>query len=307
MSSIAGQSIAVLKGGPGSERKVSLKTAEGVSEALRSLGAVVTEVDMESEDTPLPQGVAVAMNMIHGTFGEDGQLQAKLEAAGIKYTGEGRATSELCFDKALTKAAFLAAGVPTPRSQHYLLDGSEPLQLELPLVVKPPREGSSVGVSICHTQAELDAALEGAKQFGADTLIEEYIEGRELTVGVLGDQVLPVVRIMPVDGFYDMNNKYPWLTGSGKSEYECPADLPPEVTAAVQAAAAAAFKAAGCKVYGRVDVMLRERDMKPFVLEINTIPGMTPTSLLPKACNAVGISYPELCERIIQLSLIARP
>jgi D-alanine-D-alanine ligase len=307
MNPIAGKSVAVLKGGPGSERLVSLKTAEGVAEALRSLGAVVTEVDMESVSTALPVGVDVAMNMIHGTFGEDGQLQALLEQAGIRYTGEGRSTSELCFDKALTKAAFLQGDVPTPRSQHYLLDGSQPLALELPLVVKPPREGSSVGVNICRTQAELDAALADAKRFGEDTLIEEFIEGRELTVGILGDQVLPVVRIMPVDGFYDINNKYPWLTGSGKSDYQCPADLPAEVTEAVQSAALAAFKAAGCQVYGRVDVMLRERDMKPYVLEINTIPGMTPTSLLPKACNAVGISYEQLCQRIIELSLAARP
>ena len=307
MSSITGQKIGVLKGGPGSERRVSLKTAEGVSQALRSLGAEVVEVDVSGPDAEFPQGLAMAVNMIHGTFGEDGVLQALLEKAGIPYTGEGVETSRVCFDKALTKDCFLAAGVPTPRSQHYLLDGSVPLELQLPLVVKPPREGSSVGVSICRTQQELDKALTDAKQFGTDTLIEEYIDGRELTIGILGDRVLPVIRIMPVDGFYDINNKYPWLTGSGKSEYQCPAELPEEVTAAVQSAALAAFRSAGCQVYGRVDVMLREHDMKPFVLEINTIPGMTPTSLLPKACNAVGISYEELCERIIQLSRAARP
>jgi D-alanine-D-alanine ligase len=306
MSSIQGKKIAVLKGGPGSEREVSLKTAEGVAAALKQLGAEVVEVDITSEQPALPQGVMVAMNMIHGTFGEDGRLQSLLENAGIPYTGEGAETSRVCFDKALTKERFIAAGVPTPRSQNYLLDGSEPLKLELPLVVKPPREGSSVGVSICRTQAELDKALADAKQYGADTLIEEFIEGRELTVGILGDQVMPVIRIMPVDGFYDMKNKYPWLTGSGKSEYECPADLPAEVTAAVQSAAQAAFRAADCQVYGRVDVMLREHDMKPFVLEINTIPGMTPTSLLPKACAAAGISYEQLCASIITLSLSAR-
>jgi D-alanine-D-alanine ligase len=307
MSSISGQKIAVLKGGPGSERRVSLKTAEGVAAALRQLGAEVVEVDVETPDTAVPQDLAIAVNMIHGTFGEDGQLQSKLEASGVRYTGEGAETSRICFDKALTKERFIAAGVPTPRSQNYQLDGSVPLALELPLVVKPPREGSSVGVNICRTQAELEAALADAARYGSDTLIEEFIEGRELTIGILGDQVLPVIRIMPVDGFYDMNNKYPWLTGSGKSDYQCPAELPAEVTAAVQSAALAAFRAAGCQVYGRVDVMLREHDMSPYVLEINTIPGMTPTSLLPKACAAVGIDYETLCERIIQLSLAARP
>jgi D-alanine-D-alanine ligase len=307
MSSITGKKIGVLKGGPGSEREVSLKTAEGVAEALRCLGAVVVEIDVCEQDPSVPNDLHIAMNMIHGTYGEDGQLQSYLEQKCIKYTGESAETSRLCFDKALTKERFLQAGVPTPRSQHYLLDGSQPLQLQLPLVVKPPREGSSVGVSICKTQAELEAALEAAKKYGEDTLIEEFVQGYELTVGILGDQVLPVIRIMPVDGFYDINNKYPWLTGSGKSEYQCPAELPAEVTAAVQAVAQAAFQSAGCKVYGRVDVMLREQDMKPYVLEINTIPGMTPTSLLPKACNAVGISYVQLCERIIEFSLAARP
>lgn len=310
MTSIVGQKIAVLKGGPGSERRVSLKTAEGVAEALRSLGAEVVEVDVLGPDFHLPEGVAVAMNMIHGTFGEDGQIQALLEARGVRYTGEGVETSRIAFDKALSKERFLYHGVPTPRSQNLKLDGSEALALALPVVVKPPREGSSVGVHICRTQEELEAALVDAREFGDTTLVEEFIEGMELTVGILGKQVLPIIRIMPVDGFYDINNKYPWMTGSGKSEYQCPAVLPEadgEITAAVQAAAQAAFNAIGGRVYGRVDVMLRHGDNKPFVLEVNTIPGMTPTSLLPKACAEAGISYEELCGRIIELSLSARP
>jgi D-alanine-D-alanine ligase len=307
MISLTGKKVAILKGGFGSERRVSLKTAEGVAEAVRSLGAEVVEIDVSTPDFTLPEDVFIAVNMIHGTFGEDGQLQAILEARGISYTGEGAEISRICFDKGLTKERFLAGGAPTPRSQTYRLDGSDTLAFPLPVVVKPPREGSSVGVHICNTSAEFDAAIQDAKQFGADTLIEEFIEGRELTVGILGDQVLPVIRIMPVDGFYDINNKYPWLTGSGKSDYQCPAELPDAVTQAVQSAALSAFRAAGCQVYGRVDVMLREHDMQPFVLEVNTIPGMTPTSLLPKACSAVGISYEQLCLRIIELSLAARP
>jgi len=306
MSLIAGKKVALLWGGPGSERLVSQKTGEGVAAALRALGAEVVEVDVTGPDFTLPDGIFIAVNMIHGTFGEDGALQAILEARGVAYTGEDAATSRVTFDKELTKECFVKAGVPTPLSQSFRLDGTDKLQLDLPVVVKPPREGSSVGVHICRTAAEFEAAIDDAKKFGSSTLVEEFIEGRELTVGILGDQVLPIIRIMPVDGFYDMSNKYPWLTGSGKSEYKCPAELPAEVTSAVQAAALAAFKSAGCKVYARVDVMLRERDMKPYVLEINTIPGMTPTSLLPKACNAVGISYEQLCESIIQLSFQAR-
>lgn len=310
MSSIKDQKIAVLKGGPGSERRVSLKTAEGVAGALRSLGAEVVEVDVEGPDFVVPGDVLTAVNMIHGTFGEDGQIQAILEGRGIRYTGEGVETSRIAFDKALSKERFLYHGVPTPRSQTLKLDGSEKLELSLPLVVKPPCEGSSVGVHICRTEDDLAAALEDAKRYGPVTLVEEFIDGMELTVGILGSQVLPVIRIMPVDGFYDINNKYPWMTGSGKSDYECPAQLPEqsgEITAAVQAAAMAAFNAIGGRVYGRVDVLLRSGDNKPFVLEVNTIPGMTPTSLLPKACAEVGISYESLCEKIIELSLAARP
>ncbi len=310
MTSIVGQKIAVLKGGPGSERRVSLKTAEGVAEALRTLGAEVTEVDVEGADFSVPVDTLVAVNMIHGTFGEDGQIQSILEQSGVAYTGEGVETSRIAFDKALSKERFIHHGVPTPLSQNLKLDGSEPLSLDLPVVVKPPREGSSVGVHICRTQEELDAALEDAKKFGDTTLVEEYIEGMELTIGILGKQVLPIIRIMPVDGFYDINNKYPWMTGSGKSEYQCPAELPEEnseITEAVQSAALAAFNAIGGRVYGRVDIMLRISDNKPYVLEVNTIPGMTPTSLLPKACAEVGISYEQLCQKIIELSLAARP
>ncbi len=306
MISLTGKKIAVLMGGPGSERKISEKTAEGVAEALQSLGAEVVLVDVHGPDFEVPGDVFIAVNMIHGTFGEDGQVQAILEQRGIPYTGAGVGKSRIAFDKNLSKAGFIAAGVPTPRSQIFDLVGKDTLRIDLPVVVKPPCEGSSVGVHICRTQADFDKALEDARNFGSTTLVEEFIEGPELTVGILGDQVLPVIHIMPVDGFYDMNNKYPWLTGSGKSNYVCPAELDEATTRRVQAVSMAAFKALGVEVYGRVDVMLRESDKEPFVLEINTIPGMTPTSLLPKAAAAVGITYPELCAQIIELSLFRR-
>lgn len=297
--------IAVLKGGPGSERAVSLKSAESVTEALRSLGADVLEVDVLTTELHVPKDVLIAVNMIHGTFGEDGGIQEALEKLGVPYTGAGVETSRLAFDKVLSKRKFLEAGVPTPRSQVLRLDGQDDLELALPVVVKPPCEGSSVGVHIVRTRDELAAALEDAKKYGNETLVEEYIEGRELTVGVIGDQVLPVIHIEPVSGFYDINNKYPWMSGTGKTLYHCPADLDARVTARVQQAARDAMRALGVEVYGRVDVMLR-KDGEPFVLEINTIPGMTVSSLLPKAARVAGMEFPQLMERIIELSLRAR-
>lgn len=306
MLDLTGKNIALLKGGPGNERHVSIKTAESVAEALRSVGAVVTEVDVTGPEFDVPDDTFIAMNLIHGTFGEDGEIQAILEARSIPYTGAGVKTSRIAFDKALSKEKFIAAGVPTPRSQIYKLDGSEPLSISIPLVSKPPREGSSVGVNICRTEEEWADAIVEAKKFGSTTLVEEFIEGKELTVGILGDQVLPIIHIEPVEGFYDINNKYPWMNGTGKTNYNCPADLDAETTKRVQDAALAAFKSCGTEVYGRVDVMLRA-DGSPFVLEINTIPGMTSSSLLPKAARAVGIEFPELCARIIELSLAARP
>lgn len=163
-----------------------------------------------------------------------------------------------------------------------------------------------MGVHICHDESEFEKAVEDAKKFGKDTLLEDYIAGKELTVGVLGEQVLPVIHIEPVDGFYDINNKYPWMTGKGKTHYHCPAPFSEAVTRQIQDAALGAFRSCGTEVYGRVDIMLRDSDQAPFVLEINTIPGMTSSSLLPKAAKALGIEFPQLCARIIELSLAAR-
>lgn len=306
MLDLSNKKIAVLMGGPGSERKVSLKTAESVAEALRSVGADVIEIDVAGPDFEVPDDAFIAMNLIHGTFGEDGQIQAILEKRGIRYTGAGVEESRIAFDKFLSKDKFIAAGVPTPLCQEYPLDGSEPLRIPLPLVAKPPREGSSVGVHIVHDDAEWKAAVEDEKKYGSTTMAEEYIDGKELTVGMLGDLVLPIIHIEPVEGFYDINNKYPWMSGTGKTNYHCPASFDAAMTKRIQDAALAAFRSCGKLVYGRVDIMLRD-DGQPFVLEVNTIPGMTSSSLLPKAARAVGIEFPELCVRIIELSLAARP
>lgn len=289
-------------GGPGSERPISLASGKAVADALRSKGYQVREVDITSHDLVLPEGTELAYNLIHGTYGEDGELQAQLEELGIPYTGAGSAASRLCFDKSLAKEAFLSAGVPTPLSETLSLGSTAKPTLPLPFVVKPPREGSSVGVHIVHREEEAADALADAAKYDSKVLVEQYIKGKELTVAILDDQALPVIHISPRSGFYDINNKYPWLTKQGGTDYICPADISPEETRRVQEAALAAHKATGAEVYSRVDVLLRE-DGEPFVIEINTIPGMTSTSLVPKAAAAAGMEFPELCERIAQLSL----
>lgn len=293
--------IALLMGGPGSEREVSIVSAKGVLEALEGEGYThVTPVDVTAERPAIPEGTELCYNIIHGTYGEDGGLQAYLEELGIPYTGAGAETSRNCFDKVLSKNAFVAAGVPTPRSET-IVAGQMPT-IPVPCVIKPPCEGSSVGVVIVKNEEELPAAIAEASRYGKELLVEEYIDGKELTVAILDGVALPVIHICPRDGFYDMNNKYPSLYGGVGSDYICPADITPEETKAVQEAALAAYKSLNVEVYGRVDVLLTE-DGKPYVLEINTIPGMTGASLFPKAALAAGISYGSLCTKIAEISL----
>jgi D-alanine-D-alanine ligase len=303
---LASKKIAVLMGGPGSERQVSLASGAAVLKALLGLGLTAEAVDVTGTAINLPPGTDLAFNVIHGTFGEDGRLQEILEGLGIPYTGAGVRSSRTAFDKNLAKAAFIAAGVPTPRAE--IIDVSAGPRLPsfaAPFVVKPPREGSSVGVHIVREQAAAAAAMADAAKYGDDILVEEFIEGRELTVGILDDMALPIVHIAPRDGFYDMANKYPWMSGGAGSDYYCPADLDEATTRAVQQAALAAHRSLGVEIYSRVDVLLDAHN-RPFVLEANTIPGMTETSLLPKAAAAIGISFPELCQRIAGLSLALR-
>ena len=306
MTDLSGKKIAVLMGGPGNERKVSLASGEGVAKALRSLGADVTEVDVNGPDFAVPAGTEVAFNVIHGTFGEDGQIQRILESRGVPYTGEGVAGSELAIDKIATKQRFLQRGVPTAAFE-ILRDGALP-SLPLPCVVKAPREGSSVGVFIVRDAAKVADTMREAWTFGRELLVEEFIRGRELTVGIVGHRALPVIEIRPKkEGeFYDFANKYNFLNPQAAgADHFCPAPLSEEVTRRVQEVALAAKDALGLEVYSRVDVLLTADD-EPFVLEINTIPGMTPVSLLPEAAAAAGISYAELCARVIALSLARR-
>lgn len=302
-----GKKIAVLMGGPGSERQVSLASGNAVLNALLGLGLDAVPVDVTTTRIDLPEGTDLAFNVIHGTFGEDGQLQDAMEKLGVPYTGAGSASSKLAIHKSLAKERFLAAGVPTARSETVSLSpGQIPdLTIQPPLVIKPPLEGSSVGIQIVKSQAELPAALLKAAETYSELLIEEFIEGKELTVGILDGVTLPVVHIIPPEGVYDMASKYPWLSGAKGSQYICPADLDLETTMAVQAAALAAHCALGLEIYSRVDVLIDSQN-SPFVLEANTIPGMTETSLLPKAAAAIGITFPELCKTIAEISLKLR-
>jgi D-alanine-D-alanine ligase len=293
--------IAVLMGGPGSEREVSLATARGVSKALRLLGCEVVEIDIRDEHFDLPDGVDFAFITIHGTFGEDGQIQGILELRGIPYTGDGADESALAFDKIRSKRKFRELGVTTPEWE--VIQAGQRPTLSLPLVIKPPRQGSTVGVVIVKTERELESAQAEAAKYDRELLVEKFIPGRELTIGILGEQVLPVLEIIPKGGFYDFNTKYPFLNpqAGASAEHVCPAKIDPEKTREIQVMAMRGFRSLGLEVYGRVDVVFPETG-EPFVLEVNTIPGMTEASLLPEAAAAAGINYVDLCARIIALS-----
>ena len=293
--------IAVLMGGPGSERDVSLATGRGVSKALRSLGAEVVDVDVRDEKFVLPKDVDFAFITIHGTFGEDGELQKILEERGVPYTGDGVEASRAAFDKVLSKEKFREHNVVTPEWE--VVEVGRRPTISVPLVVKAPRQGSTVGVVIVKDASELDSAMAEAGKYDRTLLIEKFVPGRELTIGVLGDQALPILEIIPKGGFYDFNNKYPFLNpqAGGGAEHVCPAKIDPAKTKQIQEQALDAFRSLGLVVYGRVDILLSDSG-DTFVLEVNNIPGMTEASLLPEAAAAAGISYVDLCARIIALS-----
>lgn len=302
---LAHKRIAVLKGGPGSERPVSLASGAGVAKALRAQGAEVIEIDVPGREITLPENIDVVFNIIHGTFGEDGDLQQLLDGRGVVYTGEGAVGSRLAFDKIETKKCFVKHGVPT--AEFEVIHAGESPKMAIPFVIKAPRQGSSVGVSIVKQADKLEAALREVAQYDETLLVEQFIAGKELTIGILGEQALPIIEILPKQDFYDFKNKYPFLNPSagGGAEHLCPAPLDAATTQRLQAIALAAHRALGLEVYSRVDFVLRE-DGAAFVLEINTIPGMTEASLLPEAAAAAGLGYGELCARIIELSLAKR-
>jgi D-alanine-D-alanine ligase len=288
--------IAVLKGGPSAEHEVSLRTGAAVADALRRLGFVVVEVVVTGVDFQLPTGTDFVFICLHGAFGEDGQVQGILEEWGVPYTGSGIKASQVAMDKAAAKARFVDAGVPTPPGQ--IWQQGQDVTVPPPMVIKPSCEGSSMGLQFVEAPEQLAHALEESRKFGDILIIEKLIRGKELTVGILGDEPLPIVEIRPKSGRYDYVTKYT----AGATDYLCPAPLSVELTQEVQAVALRAHRALGCEAYSRVDVLLDGQD-QPWVLEVNTIPGMTATSLLPKAAHAAGFSFELLCERIVEISL----
>ena len=242
---------------------------------------------------------------LHGTCGEDGRVQAALDLLGIPYTGAGYLGSAIAMDKDLTKRLAAPLGVATPKWELVRYTAEEipalTARVEVPCVVKPVASGSSIGVSVVHDRDALSAALTQCLDYGRVCVVEQYIAGREIQVGILEDRALPSIEIVPKEGFYDYENKYQ----PGAAEEFCPAPIPEEWEARLGKAALTVFHALGLSVYSRADFIVTE-DGTPWFLEINTLPGMTPTSLLPQEAAAVGIGYGELCERIINASLEAR-
>lgn len=300
--------VAVLMGGVSSEREISLKSGSGVVNGLREAGYDVTPVDIEREELPALVGIEAVFIALHGRFGEDGGIQRLLDARKLPYTGSGAESSRISFDKVLTRDALLAAGLPVAEGQ--LLPAGAPasaLRLPLPVVVKPPREGSSVGISIVRTAAELGPALAEARKYADELLVETFIPGREWTVGVVGDDALPPVEIEPkIDGgWYSWQAKY---FSNGTTQYVFPDDNPADValSAHCRDLASRVFRALDARGLGRIDFRITPEG-KPFILELNTIPGFTPQSLLPKAAARAGLSFSALCARILETARFDDP
>lgn len=334
-------------GGISPERSISLLSGRAVVNALRERGHEVVAIDPArgaaglltnsdlaslsseppSEDflrslspwalvecigSRLLDGVEVVFPVLHGPYGEDGRIQTLLELRGLPYVGSQALASALATDKHTAKLLFVAAGIPTPRwialSREQLSEEAtlKEIRAELGahLVVKPNDQGSTLGMSFLHdpTLDELAAAVAEAARYSELVLVERYIAGRELTVGILAEEPLPVLEIVPDGGVYDYEHKYT----PGKTQYLCPAELPEDIAEFTQTLALSAHRILGCRHFSRVDFRL-DQDGQPFCLEVNTIPGMTPLSLLPKAAHVAGIPFPELCERLLLMALGTAP
>jgi D-alanine-D-alanine ligase len=297
--------VAVLFGGRSAEREISILSGSGVLQALQSKGVDAHAFDpAERSLAELAEGkfdrVFIAL---HGRYGEDGSLQGALEQLGIPYTGSGVMASSVGMDKITTKIIWLANNVPTPK--YAIIDDATDLDkvvadLGLPLIVKAPLEGSSIGITKVTRAEELQPAIDLARRYDTRVLAEQFIEGREFSVPLLGSgpsaRALPIVEIVAPEGNYDYQNKY----FKDDTKYHCPAPLDAATTAAIQADVVKAYRALGCEGWSRIDVLLRESDNQYFLLEVNTSPGMTTHSLVPMAAKAEGVDYPDLCVEILR-------
>ena len=326
--------IALLLGGTSPEKEVSKSSSAAIYKALKNLGHNVklvnpayginqpkdasdfftekefTEISnrnyVEAINSKLFDDIDIAFIGLHGKWGEDGTIQSLLELRGIKYTGSKILASSISMDKAMTKILFQHYGVATPKwivavKNHFEINSIKKNienDIGFPCVIKPNDQGSTVGLTICKEISEVEEAIKLALKFSDKALIEEYIPGKELTIAVLENKALPVLEIKPKHGIYDYECKYT----SGMSEYEVPANIPEDVFKKIQSQALLAFQSLGCETYSRIDFRLNQ-DNQAYCLEVNTLPGMTSTSLVPKMAKVVGISFEELIEKIIRLSL----
>ena len=300
--------VAVLMGGTSAEREISKLSGTGVLAALKSLGVDAHAFDPAERDLSelKREGFARCFIALHGRRGEDGTVQGALELLRIPYTGSGVMACAIAMDKVMTKRVWIAQGLPTPRyvclepeAQTRERIHSVPDELGLPLIVKPPREGSSIGITKVEGYSQMQDAIALATRYDPDLLCEEFIAGDELTCTVLGSgptaRALPVIRIVAPAGNYDYEHKY----FSDATRYLCPSGLAAPQEAQVQALVLAAYRSLQCRGWGRIDVMLRAADQEPFLLELNTSPGMTSHSLVPMAAKAAGIDYPQLCLQLL--------
>jgi D-alanine-D-alanine ligase len=280
------QHVAVLKGGFSAEREVSLESGSAIAAGLRAAGYTVTEIDVKSSDFTVPAGVEAVFIALHGTFGEDGGAQTRLTELGLPYVGADANASRIAFDKILTEECLRKKKIPVPASE-VLYRGDTP-SMKPPVAVKPPRQGSSVGCSLVFDESE-------AWQYDEEILVQRFIPGREFTVGIVDGTVLPIVEIVTAAGWYDYTAKYKVDT----TRYVIPAELDAKTAARMQKTALKTFEALGARGFGRVDFRMTPEG-EQYVLELNTIPGFTSHSLLPKAAAAAGIEFPELCDRIMR-------
>ena len=306
MTGVESDKIGVLMGGYSSERDVSLKSGLSVYESLRISGRNVLAIDIVDFDPIKITSVIKKANIdrafitLHGVLGEDGQIQRILEDLGISYTGSGIEASEIAIDKACTQRLFLEYQIKVPefyvvRQTHVHNFDDIWNQIKVfPVVVKPSREGSSLGITIVHSKENFHRALKYALDFGCDVLVERYIKGREFTVSILHGRALPIVEVLPKSEYFDFRAKYE----KGNTQYSVPASLPRIIQSSLQSTALKAHRLLRCEDFSRVDFILDE-DLRHYVLEINTIPGFTETSLLPKAAYAEGITFNQLCLQLV--------